>query len=128
MSSLTMVGTAYVRKYLEEDGEFFTETFDTFASTNDPLYMGDLDEDFHTTIAGYDWEDIPDEEGLYAVQYAATLHWTQDYWGEIDCEADVHWSKITRVDDKDAEVYMKGVVEGYEATREDVKVNTQWEI
>lgn len=104
--SITIVGTAYVRKY-QDNGEWYTEEFGIYTSTNNPMYGGEEKDDFHLTVAGYDWDDIPKEEGLYAVQYAATISWYTDYWGETDAEPEVHWSKITRLTDEEAEAFFK---------------------
>lgn len=99
--SYTIVGTAYVHRYKidEESGHdrWYHETLDLQVSVDAPLAAGQLDEDFHWTVAGYDWDDLPDKEGYYAVQYAATLNFYQSWEGEWDCSADVHWSKISEL-------------------------------
>lgn len=104
--SITFVGTAYIRKYFDKN-DWYTEEFGIYTSTNNPLYGGEEKDDFHITIAGYDWDDIPDEEGFYAVQYAATISWYTDYWGEVDADPDIHWSKVTKLSEKDEKEFFR---------------------
>lgn len=104
MGSYTIVGTAFVRRFLNEEvlgpGKYDTEVLSINTSCSLPDYP-ESDEDFITTIVN-DWEEVPNEEGVWAVQYAATMYWTQDYWGEYDVEADVHWKNIVKVPDERA--------------------------
>jgi hypothetical protein len=110
--SYTIVGTAYVHKYQHEDGEWFHDELQIHASCSLPSYP-EAREDFHITIAGYGWDDIPDEEGIYAVQYAATIHWHTDYWGEHDCDAEIHWKNIVKLTPEE-EKYAIGIEEKFE--------------
>lgn len=98
MASYYIVGTAYIRKWLDEEtNEWDSEQFSINVEADTP--HANEDEDFRHALGAYDdWEIIElKEQGMFIVQAAIKVSWYRTYENEVDADYEILWSNVTKL-------------------------------
>jgi hypothetical protein len=94
----TTLGRMYVERHAPDEGEA-VGTFEILEvdGASDTLWAEPLDD--------LDWvfneRNLPAEPGIYALSYVIDVSSHTDYWGEVDVDYDVVWSKVVRLSDEE---------------------------
>lgn len=102
MSSTYHIVARFFVERLAPEGEEAVGTYEIHEEDvlSSSLYCdSDLDIDNALLID----EDLPKEVGVYVLLYALVVTYSQDYYGEVDVDFDVEWSKVERLSYKEAQ-------------------------
>ena len=100
--SITVIGQLVVERHPQQEGDersYVDVLYHT--SMCDALEYPESDQDLLESI--YDETHVPDQPGIYGLMYVANIHWSTDYYGDVDATGEIIWHKVWELTSKEVE-------------------------